>query len=253
MKCPESIEELKELEKLIPLCKVTLFEQAKARIETGSAKSVSEASRQLAEETGRKAESIRRQIHNEQGVKGSHLSEIAGTDIYRPERPHVSYNSGENEWYTPPEYIEAARNVMGSIDLDPASSEIANKTVKAKWFYTKDNNGLEKEWAGNIWMNPPYASDLIKQFTSRFIEQFNSGDIQQAIILVNNATETIWFQDLLNVASAVCFVKGRIKYLNTVGEAANSPLQGQAFFYTGKNIAGFLEVFSSFGVVLVHG
>jgi hypothetical protein len=40
--CTESIEELKELEQLIPLCRVTFYEQAKARIETGVAKSVSE-------------------------------------------------------------------------------------------------------------------------------------------------------------------------------------------------------------------
>ena len=82
MKCPESIEELKELEKLIPLCKVTLFEQAKARIETGAAKSVSEASRQLAEEMGKDPETIRAQVRRGDG--GGQLSSLSGTDKFRP-------------------------------------------------------------------------------------------------------------------------------------------------------------------------
>src|SRR5690606_446129 len=68
---------------------------------------------------------------------------------------HVSNNSGENEWYTPPCYIESARVVMGEIDLDPASSQAANKIIKAKKFFDEQADGLSKSWGGNIWMNPP--------------------------------------------------------------------------------------------------
>ena len=84
MKCPESIEELQELEKLIPLCKVTLYDQAKARIEKGVAKSVSEASRQIAEETGKPEGTIRRRIQEEQSVRGAQLSELSGTAKHTP-------------------------------------------------------------------------------------------------------------------------------------------------------------------------
>ncbi|MCZ6745377.1 MAG: hypothetical protein O7D31_11990 [Alphaproteobacteria bacterium] len=43
--------------------------------------------------------------------------------------------TGDPESYTPTKYIEAAREVMGGIDLDPASNMHAQKTVKATEWY----------------------------------------------------------------------------------------------------------------------
>jgi len=159
-------------------------------------------------------------------------------------KPHVSNNSGENEWYTPIEFINAAREVMGSIDLDPASCEAANKTVKATKIYTINDDGLKQHWHGNVWLNPPYASDLIGKFADKVAESKN--DIQQAIILVNNATETGWFNTLIGIASAVVFPKSRVKFYMADGKTG-APLQGQAFIYVGNNPHKFLGVFRTFG------
>ena len=155
-------------------------------------------------------------------------------------RPHVSYNSGNSEWYTPAEYIELAHEVMGNIDLDPASSEIANKIVQAKKYYTAENDGLSQEWSGNIWLNPPYASELINKFVDKFITELTK--INQAIILVNNATETEWFNKLVRHSSALCFPSGRVKFYRPDG-TIGAPLQGQALIYFGEQAKKFIEIF----------
>lgn len=162
-------------------------------------------------------------------------------------KPHVSNNSGENEWYTPTEYIEAARRVMGRIDLDPASSEKANEVVKAKKFYTIETDGLKNAWAGNIWMNPPYSQPLITRFCEKLNISYAYGSIRQACVLVNNATETSWFNQLMNDASAFCLVRNRIKFVDVNGAPNGAPLQGQVVLYLGKNVEGFKSEFGKFG------
>jgi len=159
---------------------------------------------------------------------------------------HVSNNSGENEWYTPPIYIDAARRVMGAIDIDPASSELANKTVKAHIFYTAQENGLDKEWRGKLWMNPPYSGDLISKFIAKYSKHIGQ-EVEEGIVLVNNATESAWFQQLVSVSSAVVFPNSRIKFIDKNGIPSGAPLQGQAFVYSGKQVSLFLSVFSKFG------
>jgi len=161
-------------------------------------------------------------------------------------RPHVSHNSGNNEWYTPAEYIQAAIAVMGGIDLDPASSVEANAVVQADTIFTIEDNGLIQSWYGRVFLNPPYAQPLIGQFCDKLGEEWDNGLFSEGIVLVNNATETAWFRTLISRASAVVFPQSRIKFWQPSG-IVGAPLQGQAFIYFGDFPTVFLSQFSRFG------
>ncbi|MCL2447879.1 MAG: hypothetical protein FWD17_02905 [Polyangiaceae bacterium] len=63
--------------------------------------------------------------------------------------------SESNEHYTPAEIVESARRVLGRIDLDPASSEVANAVVQAAQFFTYEDNGYRHCWSGTVFLNPP--------------------------------------------------------------------------------------------------
>ncbi len=160
-----------------------------------------------------------------------------------------SAGGGSVEWYTPSAYIEMARRVLGEIELDPASSEYAQKTVKAKGFFTLDDDGLAQPWSGRVWLNPPYAMPTIADFANKMI--FSLNDIEAAIMLTNSATDTQWFQILSSLADGVCFTKGRIRFETEEG-AQDMPMQGQAFFYFGGDRKKFIEIFSSVGIVMVR-
>lgn len=176
--------------------------------------------------------------------------DITLEEAYKKVTVHVSNNSGKYEWYTPKKFVDAAREVMGSIDLDPASSSIANRIIQATKIYTEQDNGLTPHWYGNIWMNPPYNNSLVDEFTKKLIDELPH--IGQACVLVNNATETKWFQKVLNMCDAICFVKGRIKFLDINGEATGSSLQGQVIMYFGKNTQKFYDNFKIFGTCLTR-
>lgn len=163
-------------------------------------------------------------------------------------KAHVAHNSGNNEWYTPAEYVEAARTVLGDIDLDPASCETANSVVKAAKFYSVDDDGLTKTWKGRVWMNPPYAQPAIGLFATKLAESVKSGKVPAAIVLVNNASDTQWFATLTRVSSALCLVTRRVRFWSPEKGSA-APLQGQAIFYMGSDVDNFKAEFSAFGPV----
>ncbi len=162
---------------------------------------------------------------------------------------HRTNGTGLNEWYTPPEYIESAREVLGDIDLDPASNALAQETVRAQTFFTEDDNGLEKVWSGRLWLNPPYSQPLISQFCEKLTNELTNGAVSAAITLTHNYTDTNWFHILAGHANAFCFKRGRIRFINQNGELA-SPTQGQVFCYFGSDALRFAQHFSKHGAVL---
>jgi phage N-6-adenine-methyltransferase len=156
--------------------------------------------------------------------------------------------TGENEWYTPIEYTDAAKKVMGDVDLDPATSVFGQTRVMAKDFFTAEDDGLQHPWGGRVWLNPPYAQPLIAQFAEKAVTEYREDRISEVIILTHNYTDTSWFHLIESMATHICFTRGRVKFEKEDGTIA-APTQGSAFFYLGQNSEKFREVFGKYGFI----
>jgi phage N-6-adenine-methyltransferase len=163
---------------------------------------------------------------------------------------HRAEGTGENEWFTPIQYIEAARLVLEEIDLDPASNPTAQEWIKANEYFTRADDGLKHEWFGRVWLNPPYARGEIGTFVNKLIREIESRHVTAAVLLTHSYTDTEWFHNAVAMMDAVCFTRGRIKFVDDAGEPC-APTQGQAFFYYGLRIEEFIEIFGQFGFVAI--
>ena len=173
------------------------------------------------------------------------------------------HSSEEHGWVTPPEVIEMARQAMGSIDLDPASSVKANKIVKAKRIYTEPVDGLKCKWSGNVWLNPPFGTlvhngKLVSSqalWMTRCIHHWKegSGAIPMMITLFNAATSAKWFRPLWKHA-IICFPHSRIQFLDPVtftvmaGNQYASAIAG--WVGDSPSADAFYEAFKGYGTIV---
>jgi hypothetical protein len=162
--------------------------------------------------------------------------------------------SKDVEWWTPPKYMELVREVLGEIDLDPASCARADKNVQARVFYDKVANGLVQPWFGRLYINSPYGKPgrgvaIAKDFIKKLLMNVKTGDVTEAIALLNsNSIEAEWFRPLRENCT-LCVCHKRIQFLDPAGRTA-APNHGAVFVYLGPRIERFIDVFRKIGTIL---
>lgn len=174
----------------------------------------------------------------------------AVSDRLRTEQRVGVLNSSEStEWYTPAAVIDAAREVLGDIDLDPASNAFAQNVVQATDYFDAETDGLAQPWSGRVFMNPPYGAACPK-FVAKALQEYEAGNVSAAVLLLSGYSfDTQWFRPLWRYL--LCFTDGRIRFYNALGEPGR-PSTASVFVYLGPDRQRFAEVFGHFGAVVAR-
>lgn len=187
----------------------------------------------------------------------------------------INQTSGKTEYRTDPRIISAAREVMGGIDLDPASSAEFNLYIRAKNFFTKKDDGLKHDWFGRTWLNHPFSlgwkacthnckrKTCIKRGFHVYEDIPSNADwinkLERAFALDNFVTEACcitfactseaWFRPLFKYPK--CWLHPRTNYILPSGEILRGVTKGSVVSYLGANIERFITVFRPLGSITI--
>lgn len=167
---------------------------------------------------------------------------------------HIRGNS--QDWGTPPLYVDAVREMLGRIDLDPCSSRhsVVNAAVE---YMPPGKDGLKESWDyPGIYVNPPYGTTSgrykgrIGDWLARCAyahEQHGS----EVVALVPVATNTShWKASVFGRAAALCFLYDtRLKFLVNGREGGTGAPMSCAMVYWGRRFGRFHNVFLRYGAV----
>ncbi len=153
---------------------------------------------------------------------------------------YVHFSSESPEWYTPRHVLGKVVEALGAIDLDPCADP--EHHVPSLDHFTKEDDGLSREWRGRVYMNPPYGSE-IGAWVRKLLAEYRKGHVTAAVAFVPARTDTTWFYLLREQPR--CFVRGRL----TFSEHENAAPFPSAAFYLGPDPRGFVRAFGSLGDV----
>ena len=229
--------------------------EAKQRAEEATQAKERERAEQRAKREAARAEKAERKASEKKDKVAARKEAAAVLDEdSSPKSPGASKyrGSGSNQYYTPAYIIEAVREVMGAIALDPASCEQAQQTVRAEAWYGED--ALGREWtADTLWLNPPYSSrgdEAVVKWVSKLVSAYERGLVKQACLLLHACTDTQYGQVALSHCAGVCFHAGRIRFEGPSAGRSGAQI-GQMICYYGEHRDRFAQVFAELGAVLV--
>jgi phage N-6-adenine-methyltransferase len=134
-----------------------------------------------------------------------------------------------DEWATPLSFFRTVEHEFGAFDLDPCANA---ENAKAPKFFTREQNGLAQEWAGKVWMNPPYGREIGK-WMDKARQSAELGAL--VVCLVPARTDTAWWHESVEGKAEVRFIRGRLKF---GGGMANAPFPSALVIYHPKGATG---------------
>lgn len=132
--------------------------------------------------------------------------------------PKAFTSSIKQDYATPWPFVEALENELGRrFALDVCATE---KSAKAPRFYTKEDNGLTKDWACDcdsdqlVWCNPEYGDGKIKNWLCQAAIQKEDNRLTTVFLLPANKTDQPWWHDIVIPSHSVWDVRGRVDFLD---------------------------------------
>lgn len=153
-------------------------------------------------------------------------------------------SSANPNWQTPAAVLNPVRCLGGNyIALDPCTTP--DNPCNAAAFFTPAVDGLAQDWSahgGPIYVNPPYGRAL-PPWVAKCHDEADRGC--EIVLLIPARTDTRWWQDHIVSADALCFWRGRLKFVGAK-DAAPFP---SALVYWGPRPLAFMTEFQPFGWV----
>lgn len=137
---------------------------------------------------------------------------------------NVHFSSETDLWSTPQEYFDKIDKEF-HFTLDVCATV---ENAKCYSFFTKEDDGLLKEWIGNIWMNPPYGRGIGKWIQKAYETSLNGYTV---VCLLPARTDTKWWHDYCMKSDDIRFIKGRLKF---GGQKNSAPFPSVLVVFHGK-------------------
>ena len=117
------------------------------------------------------------------------------------------FSSTTDLWATPQDFFDKL-NEEFAFDLDPCATP---ENAKCPMYFTKDDDGLSKDWQGHrVFCNPPYGS-AIKHWVKKCYEESLKPDTI-VVMLIPARTDTSYFHDYIYHKAHLRFIRGRLKF-----------------------------------------